>query len=153
MLSEAAGSESFFSSFMNFVRLEIDTRFFIDVNTGEFRDIVDRFVVAATPACAADCILERLLTTCLQTPSADVLGSNLHTRVIAYMSPLSVGTVVGLIRDSVSPKAGAALHMAIVHGARDAACTMPLPPKVPGDMQHHFLAVWATNGAGHERAD
>jgi hypothetical protein len=153
MLSEAAGSESFFSSFLNFIRLEINTSFFIDVNTGEFRDIVDRFIVAATPACAADCILERLLTTCLQTPSADVLGSYLHTRVIAYMSPLSVGTVVGLIRDSVSPKAGAALHMAIVHGARDAACTMPLPPKVPGDMQHHFLAVWATNGAGHERAD
>ena len=134
--------EDFFSTFSNFVRHELEMRFFVDLNTGDYRDVIDRYLTTVQSAAERTC--EKLLANALSVPSATALGGILRTPVTIHPM-VSDATVNGLIRDSVSPKAGAGLHLAVGYGPRNAHETRPLPAGAPTDMQHHFLAVWATS--------
>lgn len=133
--------DDFFSIFSNFVRHELEMRFFVDLNTGEYRDVIERHLAAASSLSHRSC--DAILTHALGVPNAIALGESLNTTV-TYHSVVSAATLNGLIRDSIAPKACAGLHFAIGYGPRNARDRTPLPEHVPADMQHHFLAVWAT---------
>ena len=78
------------------------------------------------------------------TPTADELSALLGTRVTLH-PVVSSRTLQGLILDSISAKAPReGLHFAIAHSSRDPNSTVPLPPTMAGDIDHHFLAVWHT---------
>ena len=138
---QSSVTDSFFSTFANFVRLELDLRFFVDVNTGEYRSIVDSYLNLATSDSERSC--EKLLTNALHVPHAAVLTSQFMTQVVIHYS-VSTPTLLGLIRDSVNPRAGECLHFAIVHSPRDTTGSEGLPAGASADTQHHSLVVWAT---------
>ncbi len=67
---------AFFDAFVSFVRLELEVRFFVDVNTGEYRDHVESLLA---PPSDRSC---QTLLRALSVPSADALGAALlHSRV------------------------------------------------------------------------
>lgn len=147
---ELDAEESFLTLFTNFVRHELEMRFFVELNTGEYRNVVDRHLSLATSPDKRSC--DALLTHTLHVPSASHLTQILRVPVMMHID-VSESTLAGLIRDSVSPKSGECLHFAIAHGSRDPEIQQPLPPGVPADMQHHFLAVWATRGFMPRKVD
>ena len=133
-------SESFFDTFTAFVRLELEVRYFVDVNTGEYRDVVDHLVSQSSDnqSCA-------YLLRALQTKSADELELIFGVPV-TFHTTVSAGTLQGLIRDSINPKAEPeGLHFAVAHSARDPSCTTPLPGGMSADIDHHILVVWMTH--------
>ena len=140
-------STSFFDTFASFVRLELEMRFFVDVNTGEYRDLVDARLARA---CDRSC---QTLMMLLGTESIDALTPALGGMPVHIHTAISSATLHGLIRDSVSAKAANGLHMAIAHGARDPHETRPLPHGMKAGMDHHFLAVWFTQNVGAQSVD
>jgi hypothetical protein len=139
---QAELSDSFFETFANFVRLELEVRYFVDVNTGEYRDHVESLLKNR-----ADRSCETLLHA-LQTPTPSDVSSILGSRVTLHPT-VSSTTLQGLIRDSISAKAPPeGLHFAIAHSPRDPQCQQPLPHGMAADIDHHFLAVWHTRLPG-----
>ena len=138
---QANPDEDFFFTFASFVRLELQPRFFFDVNTGEYRDQVEHLLsVAPDRTCAT-------LLAMLQMRSTSELSLVLRSNVTMHLS-VSEHTLLGLIHDSVGASAAPSLHFAIAHGKREPSATRPLPPGMQPDAPHYFLAVWFVHAPG-----
>ena len=141
-LVQLQGSEGalFFESFASFVQHELELRFFVDVNTGEFAEEVSRLLSGSSTRSIQD------LLRGLEVPGSDALAALLDVPVQLHDVAYSAATLCGMIKDSTGPKAGRGLHLAIGHGPRDSRTTQPLSPGATADMSHHFLAVWGVHG-------
>jgi hypothetical protein len=70
-----------------------------------------------------------------------VYDDQFHVVRHAPFSSVSGTTLKGFIEDSVGMKASNALHIAIASGPRSQTAVQKLPPGMPPDIAHHFLAV------------
>ena len=106
------------------------------------QDVVDNLVSQSSDQSCA------YLLRALDTKSADELMPIFGVPV-TFHTTVSASTLQGLIRDSISPKAGPEnLHFAIAHSSRNPSCETPLPGGMSADIDHHFLVVWMTHLGG-----